>query len=239
MVGDLVEKLALGSSGKLNPVAAFLGGLVGHEVIKASSGKYKPLSQFAHFDFVEALSDAPVVEADCAPCGSRYDGQIAVFGKALQAKIAALNVFMVGAGALGCEFIKNFALMGVGTGDAGSFTLTDMDEIEKSNLNRQFLFRNKDIGHLKSEAASRAVSDMNAEFASTAWSEKVAPDTEAKFNDDFWDSKDLIVNALDNVEVKNGAGWCGTRRRGTGRREGGCCFVARSTSSFPAELACS
>ena len=110
-VGDLVEKLALGSSGKLNPVAAFLGGLVGHEVIKASSGKYKPLSQFAHFDFVEALSDAPVVEADCAPCGSRYDGQIAVFGKALQAKIAALSVFMVGAGALGCEFIKNFALM--------------------------------------------------------------------------------------------------------------------------------
>ena len=53
----------------------------------------------------------------------------------------------VGAGALGCEFIKNFALMGLCCGAGGAVTVTDDDVIEKSNLSRQFLFRNTHIGH--------------------------------------------------------------------------------------------
>jgi ubiquitin-activating enzyme E1 len=48
---------------------------------------------------------------------------------------------MVGAGALGCEYIKAFALMGIGCSSAGSVKVTDNDNIEVSNLNRQFLFR--------------------------------------------------------------------------------------------------
>jgi hypothetical protein len=51
----------------------------------------------------------------------------------------------VGAGALGCEFFKNFAMMGVAT-DTGLLTVTDDDVIERSNLSRQFLFRNWNIG---------------------------------------------------------------------------------------------
>ena len=55
-------------------------------------------------------------------------------------------VFQVGAGAIGCEILKNFAMMGVGCGDGdGLVTVTDMDTIEKSNLNRQFLFRPWDV----------------------------------------------------------------------------------------------
>lgn len=57
-----------------------------------------------------------------------------------------LQVFLVGAGALGCEFIKNFAMMGLGIGAQGQVTITDDDVIEKSNLSRQFLFRDWDIG---------------------------------------------------------------------------------------------
>ena len=57
-----------------------------------------------------------------------------------------LQVFLVGAGALGCEFIKNFAMMGLGVGSKGQVTVTDDDVIEKSNLSRQFLFRDWDIG---------------------------------------------------------------------------------------------
>ncbi len=57
-----------------------------------------------------------------------------------------LQVFLVGAGALGCEFIKNFAMMGLGVGSRGQVTVTDDDVIEKSNLSRQFLFRDWDIG---------------------------------------------------------------------------------------------
>ena len=49
--------------------------------------------------------------------------------------------FVVGAGAIGCELLKNFAMVGLGASEEGKIIVTDMDHIEKSNLNRQFLFR--------------------------------------------------------------------------------------------------
>jgi len=48
---------------------------------------------------------------------------------------------MVGSGAIGCELLKNYAMLGLGTGSDGHIILTDPDVIEVSNLNRQFLFR--------------------------------------------------------------------------------------------------
>lgn len=80
------------------------------------------------------------------PTPRRYDAQIAVLGRTMQAKLAALKLFLVGAGALGCEFLKNFAMMGIATEGAGVVTVTDDDVIEKSNLSRQFLFRDWNIG---------------------------------------------------------------------------------------------
>ena len=59
----------------------------------------------------------------------------------------------VGAGAIGCEMLKNWAMMGVGCGAGGCVHVTDMDTIEKSNLNRQFLFRPADIQKLKATTA--------------------------------------------------------------------------------------
>jgi ubiquitin-activating enzyme E1 len=46
----------------------------------------------------------------------------------------------------------------------GMTYVTDMDQIERSNLSRQFLFRNKDIGQLKSTTAVAAVREMNPHF---------------------------------------------------------------------------
>jgi len=46
------------------------------------------------------------------------------------------KLFMVGAGALGCEYAKAFALMGIGCSDKGKVSVTDNDNIEVSNLNR-------------------------------------------------------------------------------------------------------
>lgn len=65
--------------------------------------------------------------------------------------------FQVGAGAIGCELLKNFALMGLGAGEEGHITVTDMDFIEKSNLNRQFLFRSQDIGVRETGSVKKCV----------------------------------------------------------------------------------
>jgi molybdopterin/thiamine biosynthesis adenylyltransferase len=63
---------------------------------------------------------------------------------------------MIGAGAIGCELLKNFAMLGLGSGKLGLITLTDPDVIEVSNLNRQFLFREKHIRKPKSMTAAAA-----------------------------------------------------------------------------------
>ncbi|CAG8725507.1 4989_t:CDS:2, partial [Dentiscutata heterogama] len=143
----LIKQLAYGAAGDLSPMAAVFGGLVAQEVLKACSGKFHPIYQFFYFDSLESLPDnVKFGEEECAPCGSRYDGQIAVFGKEFQNKIANFRAFLVGAGAIGCEMLKNWAMLGLGTGPRGAVHITDMDTIEKSNLNRQFLFRPNDVG---------------------------------------------------------------------------------------------
>ena len=68
---------------------------------------------------------------------------------------------MVGSGALGCELIKSFALIGVACGPQGKVHNTDNDNIEISNLNRQFLFRKNHVGHSKSETACEIAKGMN------------------------------------------------------------------------------
>lgn len=71
---------------------------------------------------------------------------------------------MVGAGALGCEFVKAYALMGIGCGQNGLITCTDNDNIEVSNLNRQFLFREKNVNFPKSKTALEIGQVMNKDL---------------------------------------------------------------------------
>jgi ubiquitin-activating enzyme E1 len=124
-------------------------------------------------------------EADTAPSNppSRYDGQIAVFGRKFQEKIENQRQFLVGAGAIGCEMLKNWSMMGLGTGPKGKIYVTDLDTIEKSNLNRQFLFRKSDLGSFKSEAGRRAVTEMNEGLKGKIEVFKLAvgPESESEF----------------------------------------------------------
>ena len=195
---DLIVKLAAVSSGNINPMAAILGGFTAHEVLKAASGKFTPIHQWFYFDARELLMSPSPAPETCQPQCNRYDGSVAIFGSEFQKRISTSKLFVVGSGALGCEFLKNFSMMGVGT-DSGGVVVTDMDGIEKSNLSRQFLFRTKDIGSLKSEVAAAAANAMNPDMKIKHLTEKVAPETEHIFNDDFWESLDVVVNALDNV----------------------------------------
>ncbi|KAI9732305.1 MAG: E1 ubiquitin-activating protein [Cirrosporium novae-zelandiae] len=201
----LLRELSYQARGDLSPMAAFFGGLAAQEVLKSVSGKFNPIIQFMYFDSLESLpTSVQRSEELCKPMNSRYDGQIAVFGREYQEKIANLKEFLVGAGAIGCEMLKNWAMIGLGTGPKGHITVTDMDSIERSNLNRQFLFRPKDVGSMKSDCAAEAVIVMNPALKGkiTTYKERVGPDAERIFNEDFWESLDGVTNALDNVDAR-------------------------------------
>jgi len=103
-----------------------------------------------------------------------------IYGNEIANELKRLKVFVVGAGAIGCELLKNFALMNMSIGmdkvdgDGsknpdnsighhsvwkqsdlinGGVVVTDMDHIERSNLNRQLLFRQHHVGQPKSLVA--------------------------------------------------------------------------------------
>ncbi|XP_033745969.1 LOW QUALITY PROTEIN: ubiquitin-like modifier-activating enzyme 1 [Pecten maximus] len=202
---DVLRELAYTARGDICPVAAVIGGMTAQEVMKACSGKFNPIFQYVYFDALECLpadKDTALTEESCAPVNGRYDGQVAVFGKEFQKKMGSLNYFLVGAGAIGCEMLKNWALMGLGAGEGGQVTVTDMDIIEKSNLNRQFLFRSKDIQKPKSSTAANAAKEMNPNFNITSHENRVGADTENIYTDDFFEKLDGVANALDNIDAR-------------------------------------
>jgi len=193
--------LSFVASGELAPMDAFIGGIAAQEVLKSCTGKFTPVQQWLFFDAIEVLPDYENIDpSQFQPLNSRYDAQIAVLGQELQQKIHELKYFLVGAGAIGCEILKNWAMMGLGT--KGIIHVTDMDIIEKSNLNRQFLFRNADIEKLKSETAARAVLKMNPQMKIQPYSLRVGVETENVFNDGFFEELSGVCNALDNVEAR-------------------------------------
>ena len=73
-----------------------------------------------------------------------------------------LSYCKVGAGAIGCELLKNWAMIGLSCGPKGKIFVTDMDTIEKSNLNRQFLFRPWDVQVLTVSNALLTPSTLNS-----------------------------------------------------------------------------
>ena len=201
---DLVKQFAKICAGEVVAVDAVIGGIVAQEVLKACSGKFSPIFQWLYFDALECLPvDKSVLTAEsCAPVNSRYDSQIAVFGKDFQDKLGKLKYFMVGAGAIGCELLKNFAMLGVASGPDGKLVVTDMDLIEKSNLNRQFLFRPWDVQKPKSDTAAAFVKKMNPAINIIAHQNRVGPETEKVYDDSFFEPLDGVANALDNVEAR-------------------------------------
>jgi NEDD8-activating enzyme E1 len=102
------------------------------------------------------------------------------------------KVLVVGAGGLGCEILKNLALSGIRNVD-----VIDLDTIDVTNLNRQFLFRQKYVG------SSKAVTAASFINARCPWM-RVQPhhgriqDKPASFYAGF----KCIISGLDNVEAR-------------------------------------
>ncbi|XP_068951795.1 ubiquitin-like modifier-activating enzyme 7 isoform X2 [Petaurus breviceps papuanus] len=201
----LVREFAMTSAGDLSPINSVFGGMAAQEMLKAASGKFIPLDQWLYFDALECLPEdgkSPLRPEACAPRDCRYDGQIAVFGDGFQKKLGKQRYFLVGAGAIGCELLKTFAMLGLGAGQGGGITVTDMDTVELSNLSRQFLFRSQDLNKHKSEAAALAVRSMNPALSVTTYTHEMGPDTEHIFGEDFFSSLDGVASALDSFQAR-------------------------------------
>uniref|UniRef100_A0A8C7LG80 Ubiquitin like modifier activating enzyme 6 n=1 Tax=Oncorhynchus kisutch TaxID=8019 RepID=A0A8C7LG80_ONCKI len=166
---ELVRCLSRTAQGSLPPLAAAVGGIASQEVLKALTGKFAPLQQWVG-------QPTEVRRSDWLFGGDRYDGLRACIGETMCLELHKLRVFMVGCGAIGCEMLKNFALLGVGLAkSSGEVCVTDPDLIEKSNLNRQFLFRSQHIQKPKSTTAAVATLEINPEMQVDAHLNKVCP----------------------------------------------------------------
>jgi adenylyltransferase/sulfurtransferase len=125
----------------------------------------------------------------------RYDRQIMIygFGEAGQAKLKKAKVFLAGAGGLGSPAGIYLAAAGIGT-----LRIADHDKVELSNLNRQVLHWEENIGKRKVDSAVDKLRKFNTGIKIETIAETI---TEANVSKLVGDS-DLIVDAMDNLPTR-------------------------------------
>ncbi len=174
-------------------LASIIGGIISHEVIKVT-GKYTPINQEIFLDYSNLIGKTFYKTANAR--------NASIFDRELIRKIKKQNIFMIGCGALGCELSKNLGMIDACTNVNSSLFITDMDNIELSNLNRQFLFGNQDIGKSKSDTVRNKLKSYTPNMNVINYNFEVGKKTENIFNSNFWNENDIIINALDNTEAR-------------------------------------
>lgn len=174
-ISDIINKqIIIKSFVEINPVIqSFLGAVISSECIKAITNKYVPFDQSHTFNFHNDVVDVPNEEL-----------------------FSNLQFFIVGAGAIGCELLKNLAML-----NCNNIHITDPDHIELSNLSRQFLFRNEHIGQSKSNSAALKIKEYNDHMNITPHVEKLSIDNQS-FVDNIFPNMNIIFNALDNLQAR-------------------------------------
>ncbi|KAK9865924.1 hypothetical protein WJX84_004283, partial [Apatococcus fuscideae] len=117
-----------------------------------------------------------------------------VRAKLLQQRMKEAKILAVGAGGIGCELLKTLALSGF-----ENVQVVDMDTIETSNLNRQFLFRKRHVGQSKAKVAAEAVQRFRPSCKINAMQANIK---EPQYNVGWFKGFDLVLNGLDNLDAR-------------------------------------
>ncbi|MDZ7662040.1 molybdopterin-synthase adenylyltransferase MoeB [Thiohalophilus sp.] len=110
-----------------------------------------------------------------------------------QEKLLSSRVLILGLGGLGSPVAMYLAAAGV-----GQLVLVDHDNVDLSNLQRQILHRQKDIGHPKITSAAETLMELNPQLQITALDHKLS-DEELR---EIAEHVDVVVDATDNFEIR-------------------------------------
>ncbi|CCE65097.1 hypothetical protein TPHA_0J02760 [Tetrapisispora phaffii CBS 4417] len=124
----------------------------------------------------------------------RHANVIKIVGEENFQKIRTSKILLIGAGGIGSELLKDLILISF-----GEIHLVDLDTIDLSNLNRQFLFRHNDIKKAKSDTAIKAVSHFSDSKLVSFFGNIM--NTE-QFPIHWFSNYDIIFNALDNLPAR-------------------------------------
>jgi molybdopterin-synthase adenylyltransferase len=123
----------------------------------------------------------------------RYRRQIMLFGETGQEKLKSARVVIAGAGGLGCPVATYLAVAGV-----GHLRIIDHDAVERTNLNRQILHWDKDIGVAKTESAGEKLKGINHDIVIETIQATIDEVTAPGLIHDA----DAIVDAMDNYPTR-------------------------------------
>jgi adenylyltransferase/sulfurtransferase len=121
----------------------------------------------------------------------RYSRQIAFIGEENQERLKSAHVVIAGAGGLGCPVAVYLAAAGV-----GHITIIDRDRVDLTNLNRQILHWERDIGREKSRSARDKLHQLNSEIVIDAVTVAASGENAAALTR----GASLIIDALDNFD---------------------------------------